>query len=389
MSKLIVTPLEELTLYINRGVAPAYIEDSSEASISVVNQKCIRDGQVNFGYARRHNELKRRVPEEKLLQKFDVLVNSTGTGTVGRVAQVLDGQKATVDTHVTIVRPDKTKVDLRYFGHLLEWHQKELESLAEGSSNQVELSRDKIAHLRIPVIPKPSQHLVADILDASNNAILATQKVIDQTEKFKKSLLQKIFVENSYQTIKLAETGSNIQYGYTASATAENTGVKMLRITDVQNGTVDWDNVPYCECPLESFNKYKLRQGDIVFARTGATTGKSYRITENQDSVFASYLIRVQASDKLADSYLSYFFQSPLYWKQIMSGIEGGAQGGFNSTKLGQLNVPMPGLPEQSRIADLLGSIDTKLNLNKQLRTKQKQLKQSLLQDLLAGKVSA
>ena len=80
-----------------------------------------------------------------------------------------------------------------------------------------------------------------------------------------------------------------IHYGYTASATDVDTGVKLLRITDIQNNSVEWNDVPYCEITEPVVIKYLLKEGDIVFARTGATVGKSYLIGKNlPKSVFAS-----------------------------------------------------------------------------------------------------
>lgn len=65
------------------------------------------------------------------------------------------------------------------------------------------------------------------------------------------------------------------QYGFTASA-EEQGNVRFLRITDITDFGVKWPTVPFCECPTELLNKYRLASGDIVFARIGATTGKSY-----------------------------------------------------------------------------------------------------------------
>lgn len=76
---------------------------------------------------------------------------------------------------------------------------------------------------------------------------------------------------------KLGEL-SDISYGYTEKAVGEPIGPKFLRITDIQNDAVDWDVVPYCKIGEDDHSKHKLSNGDIVFARTGATTGKSYLV---------------------------------------------------------------------------------------------------------------
>ena len=73
--------------------------------------------------------------------------------------------------------------------------------------------------------------------------------------------------------ITLSDVCKNITYGYTASATSENTGVKFLRITDIVPSRIDWESVPFCKISPSDLDKYQIREGDIVIARTGATTG--------------------------------------------------------------------------------------------------------------------
>ncbi len=82
-----------------------------------------------------------------------------------------------------------------------------------------------------------------------------------------------------WKTLRLADIARSIQYGHTASAKARADGPRFLRITDIQDGKVDWDSVPSCDIGTEEIPKYRLADGDIVFARTGATTGKSFLIS--------------------------------------------------------------------------------------------------------------
>jgi type I restriction enzyme S subunit len=148
---------------------------------------------------------------------------------------------------------------------------------------------------------------------------------------------------------------SAINYGYTESASSEPVGPRFLRITDIQDDQVDWDSVPYCKIASTDLPKYRLASGDIVFARTGATTGKSFLVDDPPEAVFASYLIRLRLLDKkLLPEFVSLFFQTAGYWQSIKNGSSGSAQGGFNATKLGALTLPVPPLPEQQRIVGLL-----------------------------------
>ncbi|WP_298465645.1 restriction endonuclease subunit S [uncultured Erythrobacter sp.] len=157
-----------------------------------------------------------------------------------------------------------------------------------------------------------------------------------------------------FGNVKLGQVAS-VNYGYTESASSEAIGPKFLRITDIQDGNVDWTAVPYCEIDQRDFDKHKLEAGDIVFARTGATTGKSFLIQEPPASVPASYLIRLRITDnELSPDYLALFFQTSAYWEAIKQGSSGSAQGGFNASKLKELEVPLPPLEEQKRIVAVL-----------------------------------
>lgn len=133
-----IQKLEALTEYINRGVAPKY---SDSAAQKVINQKCIRGFKLDLDLSR---ALGNKIAKEKLLKYGDILINSTGVGTLGRVAQVLfTPVDTTVDSHITIVRP-KRDVPIEFFGLCLESFQPYFERLGEGATGQTELKRELV-----------------------------------------------------------------------------------------------------------------------------------------------------------------------------------------------------------------------------------------------------
>lgn len=159
--------------------------------------------------------------------------------------------------------------------------------------------------------------------------------------------------------VTLGDVAESVDYGLTASATTAPVGPKFLRITDIQDDTVDWDSVPYCQADSSERSRNRLEDGDIVFARTGATTGKSFLVrSPPENAVFASYLIRVRPSDVLDSSYVAHFFKSPTYWAQILKVARGAAQPGVNASVLKQLMLPLPAHGEQRRIAAILDKAD-------------------------------
>ncbi|HCD39051.1 MAG TPA: hypothetical protein DEQ77_10130 [Candidatus Omnitrophica bacterium] len=199
--------------------------------------------------------------------------------------------------------------------------------------------------------------------------------------KYKKTEIGEIPV--SWGIAMIRDVCRHPEYGYTASAVEEPVGPKMLRITDIQEGRVLWDTVPYCRCPENMKNKFLLHRGDILFARTGATTGKSYLIEDCPETVFASYLIRIVTERQLDYRYLYFVFDSAIYWNQIKQKIGGSAQGGVNASLLSELQVPLPPIPEQKKIAEILLTIDSAIDKISQLIEKKKELKKGLMQELL------
>lgn len=190
----------------------------------------------------------------------------------------------------------------------------------------------------------------------------------------------------------LDQLSSDISYGYTASASNEATDTQMLRITDIQQNRVEWSKVPFCEIDNTRLEKYKLKVNDLVFARTGATVGKSFLIKDDvPDAVYASYLIRVRCASCDIVRFLSYFFNSQSYWQQMTGFSAGIGQPNVNGTKLKSLIVCLPPLAEQKVIAEKLFSILAQVEATKtrldHISTTLKTFRQSVLAAAVSGKL--
>ncbi len=189
-------------------------------------------------------------------------------------------------------------------------------------------------------------------------AITASEANVKYSFDLYSSAVDSIFEKITDKPVKLSSC-SDIGYGYTSKSSAEFFGPQYLRITDIQDDNVDWLLVPRIEENSADLSKFLIKDGDIVFARTGATTGKSYLIKEPPIAVFASYLIRVDANRSyVVPEYLRHFFRSKDYWTTINAGISGAAQGGFNASKLGNLSFPLPNILTQLKIVEQLDEIE-------------------------------
>jgi len=142
------------------------------------------------------------------------------------------------------------------------------------------------------------------------------------------------------------------QYGFTASA-LENGSHRLLRITDIHHSKVNWESVPFCDCSDDE--KYLLKDNDILVARTGGTTGKSFFV-ENPPSnaVFASYLIRIRLKKDVNIEFINAFLNSYCFWSQIVEMKAGSAQPNVNAEKLKVLVIPDCDLVTQAKAVRLI-----------------------------------
>jgi type I restriction enzyme S subunit len=270
-----------------------------------------------------------------------------------------------------------------------------------------QLTVPMIRDYEIPLPPLPEQQRIVSILDecfaAIDKAMQNAKVCLSLSKALFESYLQGVFDPSTRSgqgkgdgwEIKTLGEVSKINYGYTEKASFEDVGPKFLRITDIQENGVDWETVPYCKCSDKDLPKYKLETGDIVFARTGATTGKSYLINNPPNSVFASYLIRLRMNsiNEFIPEFISYFFQTKTYWGKINAGISGSAQGGFNATKLGELEFHFPKSKEEQqtivRHLDALRSETQKLEAVYQKKIADlEELKKSVLERAFSGQMS-
>ena len=202
-------------------------------------------------------------------------------------------------------------------------------------------------------------------------------------------------VPNGWEWERWGNISQSIQYGYNAPA-LEHGAIKMVRISDIQENCVLWDNVPYCQIEENDIDTYLLKVNDILFARTGGTVGKSFLVEEvPKKAIYAGYLIRTRYSSLLNPRYMKSFMESQLYWEQLKNGTIATAQPNCNGKTLAKMLLPIPPTKEQDRIVEKLtqlssfldnyGLCQDRLNLlNKEIK---EQFKKSILQEAIQGKL--
>ncbi len=323
----------------------------------------------------------------------------------------------------------------KYLFYFFQFNEKVIDAMGTGSTFRA-ISKEQLSRYNINLPPINEQHRIVakieELFTKLDAAVAELKNVKKQLKRYRQSVLKAAFEgklteewrdknlikENNNDLFfqikkdKLSRETSNkmfeipnvwswtdirsisikIHYGYTASSNLEEVGPKLLRITDIQNNKVSWNEVPYCQIENEQKDKYLLKEGDFVFARTGATVGKSFLILgEIPEAVFASYLIRIKINTKVNNKYVSYFFNTLSYWQQISEGQVGIGQPNVNAQVLSRILLPLTNLEEQKQIVEEIESrfsivdkieevIDQNLKMTESLR-------QSILKKAFEGKL--
>lgn len=164
-------------------------------------------------------------------------------------------------------------------------------------------------------------------------------------------------IPENWRWVRWGNLAYSIQYGY--NAPAQETGkIKMVRISDIQDNSVNWESVPYCDIEDEEIETYLLQDNDILFARTGGTVGKSFLVNDiPENAIYAGYLIRTRYSNQLVPKYLKFFMESQLYWVQLQNGKTQGCQPNCNGQTLSKMIISLPPIEEQQRIVERLDAL--------------------------------
>jgi type I restriction enzyme S subunit len=257
-------------------------------------------------------------------------------------------------------------------------------------------------------ITLPEIHLqknIADILSAYDDLIENNRRRMALLEEAARQLYREWFVRlrfpghehtriingapEGWKRQTLAELCESIDYGYTASAEPDEIGPKFLRITDIVSNIIDWNSVPYCSMSDDRLAKFRLMEGDIVIARTGATVGYAKRLHKRHpEAVFASYLVRLRLRPEIESLMVGVFVESADYKGYVQSRVGGAAQPNANAKVLSAAEVCVPPLNIQHFFRE---SVEPLMDQREVLRLQNQQLRAArdlLLPRLMSGEIA-
>lgn len=391
-----VKKLGEVCEFINRGISPVYVEDGG---IAVINQKCIRDHSVNLSLARRHSVEAKRVNSDRLVQQGDVLVNSTGTGTLGRVAQVREQlpEITTVDSHVTIVRPSRGMFYQDFFGYALIAVEELIQSRGAGCGGQTELARRVLAtdmSVSFP-IDLPEQQRLVEILDeafASIDAAKANaEQNLDNARELFDSYLAQVFSQHGEDWVeKRLGDIAEVQSG----------GTPLVANKDYWNSDIAWyssgelNQIYTCASErtisiagLNNSNAKLFPKGSLLIGMYDTAALKMSVL--DRDATFNQAIAGVKPNEKVSMLFVLYAINA--IKPQILSQRRGVRQKNLSLTKIKEIPIGLPNMTVQQAIVVKLDTLSAKTKkleaIYRQKIAALDELKQSLLHQAFTGEL--
>ena len=278
----ITRPLGEITSYMAKGIPPKYTEEETENTVRVLNQKCNRNFTISYADSRIHDCTQKKVPGDKLLKKGDVLINSTGTGTAGRVAQMMEIPiPTTIDGHMILLRPSK-EMDEFYYGYAVKAHQAQIETLAEGSTGQTEINRNRLQTEVMITYPenKKVQAGIASFLWDIDRKIEANNKINENLQQQAATVFHQWFVANpeseKWPSVTLDSLTSLVSRGIAPKYTDDSTQI-VLNQKCIRDHYIDISLARRHNPKV--INEKWLQYGDLLINSTGeGTLGRAAQV---------------------------------------------------------------------------------------------------------------
>jgi len=307
-------------------------------------------------------------------------------------------------TDLVVIDQDKKKVYPNFLIYII--HSPNFISHAistTSGTNHPRTSWNAIAKFKLGLPPLSEQKKIAEILSTVDQAIEKVDQAIEKTQKLQKGLMQELLtkgighkefketeigrIPRKWNMMKLGEI-ANVRYGLGQPPAIEANGIPMIRATNVKRGRItrkglifiNPNAVPNSRDPF-------LRAGDILVVRSGAYTGDVALVKKEWEGAIAGYDLIVTPLDTIDSQFLAYYLLSSSVQKRHFVGLKvRSAQPHLNSSQVEETPIPIPPLPEQRKIAGILGTVDERLELLREKKERLERVKKGLMNDLLTGR---
>lgn len=325
-----------------------------------------------------------------------VLTAGDGVGT-GKVFHYINGK---FDVHQRVYRISdfSNRLHGRYFFYQFStrFYDRIMSMTAKSSVDSVRM--EMIAGMQIPLPPIHEQSAIAAALDDIDALLINLNQLIAKKRDIQQATMQQLLTgqrrlpgfSDEWKETRLGDCLlANPNYGINAPAVEySDTLPTYIRITDI-NDDGYFSPLPRVSVDSPVSGDYLLEEGDVVFARTGASVGKSYRYsTDDGPLVFAGFLIRVRPNQrKLIPAFLAASVTTKPYWNWVRLMSMRSGQPGINANEYASYTLLLPCIEEQAAIATILSDMGAEIATLEARRDKARQLKQGMMQELLTGRI--
>lgn len=386
--------LGEITSFMSKGIPPKYVERENENTVRVLNQKCNRNFEINYEESRLHDCSKKKVPADKMLQPGDVLINSTGTGTAGRVAQLYDvPTPTTIDGHMILLRPTE-EIDSIYYGYAVKAFQPKIETLAEGSTGQTEINRKRLQEEIVISFPeeKETQERIARFLLNIDEKIKVNGKINKNLEQQAEAIFQSI-LSNAVTTVNLGEIadvkgGKRLPKGVNL-IDIPNTH-PYIRVRDLNNvlfASITPDYAYVDEETQKSISRYIVSTGDVLISIVG-TIGLTAIVDSTLDKAnLTENCVKVTNLKHITPEYLLLYLRSQLGRETITKGTVGAVQQKLPIKNIQAIPIPLLSEKDKNTLFCTLDSIFAEISSNVIQSAMLSSLRDTLLPRLMSGEL--
>ena len=352
---------------------------------------------------------------ESKIKTSDILVVKDGatTGRVAFVDEKFPFQNSMINEHIFILRT-KDEINPKWLFYFIfsKLGQDQIKIVFQGSAQGgINTSFVNLFHVFIPTYPEQKQ--IASILSNVDDTIQKTDKIIKQTQRLKKGMMQKLLTRGightKFKKVKwyfgkeveipeewelniLAEYTTKIGSGITprgGSKVYKQSGIPLIRSQNVQFDGITFKDIAYITQEIhDKMSRTKLQDFDVLLNITGASLGRCTFLPENfGEGNVSQHVCIIRTKNNLNHEFLSRFLSSYYGQKVIFTMQNGATKEGLNFEQIKSFKIPLPPLSEQQQIASILSNVDTQIQKEKLHKSNLERLKKGLMQKLLTGQI--
>jgi len=378
--------------YLDEGYAMIRVTDVNDGNLEI--SKCLKvSKEVFIEFTKRHTP-----------QKNDIIMSRVGT--CGASIKLNSDDSVCLGQNTVLLIP---KIDKSFVFTFMKsrFFLNQVDRMVVGSTQKT-LSLKDLKNFKMSIPSLPEQQKIATFLSAVDKKIQQLQDKKEALNQFKKGAMQQLFSQQlrfkpdlneveglelseaegdgkafpDWEEKQLGEIADNISYGMNSASTNFDGINKYIRITDIDDTSRKFEPKPITSPKVELSSKYLIKEGDILFARTGASVGKSYLYNNNDGKIyFAGFLIRFSINKAnpffVFSQTLTSRFQK---WVKVMSMRSG--QPGINAEEYKSYKIKLPCMKEQQKIANYLSAIDQKIESVQAQIDQSQAFKKGLLQQM-------